>query len=303
MLNRFLGTENREKVIRSLQRQKIVRSDLEFATAIADVAEIVEYRPGATLIVQDNVDDEIFFILSGSVSITVNGRETAIRRDDEHIGELVLINPGWRRSASAVAIGVVVVAKVTESQFSPLCDQFPVVWKYIAETLSTRLIERNKLVAGPNPRPIVFIGSSVEALPVARAIQTAFLHDTFTVRIWTDKVFGAGKAVMEDLEAQIKSADFAVLVLSSDDIVSSRTVDSVAPRDNVVFELGLFMGALGRKRTFFATPVGVKDLKIPSDILGITALNYKIGEPEDLASDVGPLCDHLRTIITTLGTK
>ena len=41
--------------------------------------------------------------------------------------------------------------------------------------------------------------------------------------------------------------DFAILVLTADDLVASRDVLSTAPRDNVLFELGLFMGGLGPK--------------------------------------------------------
>jgi CRP/FNR family transcriptional regulator, cyclic AMP receptor protein len=100
----------------------------------------------------------------------------------------------------------------------------------------------------------------------------------------------------EDLEAQVESADSAVLVAAPDDRVSSRGKDADAPRDNVVFELGLFMGALTRRRAFSAMPYG-NDLKIPTDILGMTPLRY-----DSAASNPGePIAAELREVIAKLG--
>jgi CRP/FNR family cyclic AMP-dependent transcriptional regulator len=64
------------------------------------------------------------------------------------------------------------------------------------------------------------------------------------------------------------------LVFSPDDRVFSREVESNAPRDNIIFELGLGIGALGRERSFIVRPRGA-DLKIPTDLLGVTPLTYE----------------------------
>ena len=45
-------------------------------------------------------------------------------------------------------------------------------------------------------------------------------------------------------------ADFAAFIISPDDTVISRDAENLAPRDNVIFELGLFMGVLNRQRVF-----------------------------------------------------
>jgi predicted nucleotide-binding protein len=55
--------------------------------------------------------------------------------------------------------------------------------------------------------------------------------------------------------------------------VNSRQKEHQAPRDNVIFELGLLTGALGRERTLMATPAGI-DLKIPSDLAGVVPVKY-----------------------------
>ncbi|RZK44373.1 MAG: cyclic nucleotide-binding domain-containing protein [Hymenobacter sp.] len=303
MLERFAGDGNLSKLINTLKKQSIVNGDKDIASAIAEVGEILEFQKGDTIIVQDNTDDDVILILTGRVVITVNGREVAFRNAGQHVGEMALIDPSLRRSASVIAVETTVVVKVSEPQFSPLAEQHPELWRRIAEGLAERLIQRNELVEVPNPRPTIFIGSSAEAIPIARAIQASFQHDEYLVRVWVDKIFGAGNATIEDLEHQVKSSDFAILVISADDHVMSRKEELDAPRDNVVFELGFFMGALTRHRTLLATPRGKKDLKIPSDLLGITTLQYTIGDPNDLPSLVAPMCEDVRRIVRKLGPK
>jgi predicted nucleotide-binding protein len=70
------------------------------------------------------------------------------------------------------------------------------------------------------------------------------------------------------------------LVLTADDVTIRRGRKSHAPRDNVVFELGLFIGSLGRERTYIVTEKSV-DLRLPTDLLGVTYLPYtkKRGKP------------------------
>ena len=55
---------------------------------------------------------------------------------------------------------------------------------------------------------------------------------------------------LENLVAVLPKFDFAVLVLTGDDLTTSRHIKTASPRDNVVFETGLFMGRIGRERTF-----------------------------------------------------
>jgi len=137
-----------------------------------------------------------------------------------------------------------------------------------------------------------------------RAVRSEFKHDDFVVRPWTtDQLFGASHFAIEDLEREVKGADFALVVIGPDDKVTSRKETSDAPRDNVIFELGLFMGQLWRERTFMLQPRGI-DLKIPSDLLELRPLEYAMPtRPEDLASVIGPACDELRAIITKVKVR
>src|SRR5207245_1960643 len=95
--------------------------------------------------------------------------------------------------------------------------------------------------------------------------------------------------------------DFAVLVITPDDVVSSRESQKQAPRDNVMFELGLFMGRLGTARTF-AVCSDAPNLKLPSDLAGVTMARFKAADAaRDLTAALGPACFRVRQVIRDLG--
>src|SRR5579871_5828981 len=98
-------------------------------------------------------------------------------------------------------------------------------------------------------KPFIFIGSSVEGLAIARALEENLEHDA-RINLWTSDVFQPGGTSIESLIEQLDTCDYAMFVLSPDDLVIAREKEWYEPRDNVIFELGLFMGRLGRRRTF-----------------------------------------------------
>ncbi len=302
MIERFQGDDGKPRLIEVLRRQKILHDNEALAEELAERAELVSLKANEVLIEQGGTDNDIYFILAGTLSVSVNGREIAVREPGQHVGEMALIDTMEARCATVSAAENVVVAKASEATFSSLADKFPRLWRLLANELCARLRQRNQLVTTPNPTPVLFIGSSVEGLAVANQIQMALYHEKIIVKVWTDQIFGASNFAIEDLQEQVKSADFAVLVVTPDDHVVSRKHEHDAPRDNVIFELGLFMGALTRQRTFLLTPHGT-DLKIPSDLLGLTPLSYKAEPKEHLASGVGPASTALETIIKNLGPK
>jgi CRP/FNR family cyclic AMP-dependent transcriptional regulator len=303
MIRRFQGKGGAQRLISSLRGQKIIHDNEELATKIARMINLKMIEPGEVLITQDEVDNDLFFILSGRLSVLVHGREVAVRKGGQHVGEMALIDPSARRSASVVAIDQSVVAAISESDFSTLANEYPRLWRLIAVELSDRLRQRSNLVCPVNPRPVLFIGSSKEALPIAREIRNGLRYDDILIRLWTDGgIFGASRFPIEDLEVQVVSSDYAVLVLSPDDKVLSRGKESDAPRDNVIFELGLFMGALRRERAFIVMPRSF-DIKIPTDILGLKPLEYRVGSQDEMPSLIAPVCDDLRQIISGKGPK
>ncbi len=137
------------------------------------------------------------------------------------------------------------MARITEPEFTTIAARHPTLWRYLALELAKRLRERNRLVRIPNHKPHLFIGSSVESLAFARELQSIMAHDKYVVKLWTDGVFVASSTAVRDLMVEVRRADFAIMVFAPDDKVISRHKESATPRDNVVFELGLFMGDLG----------------------------------------------------------
>ncbi len=302
MLERFTGAGGQSTVVAALRNQPLIGNDDTLADTIAKVSEIAGFKPGDTIIEEAAPDDAVHFVLAGTVSVRVLNREIAVRSAGQHVGEMALVDPGQPRSASVIALDEVVTACLSASEFSNLAEANSKLWRNVARELAARLRQRNRFVTPTNPRPVLFIGCSAESLSVACAIQSGLAYDPVVVTLWTDGVFRASSFAIESLERELDKADFAALILSSDDRVTSRDVTSDAPRDNIIFELGLFMGALGRKRTFLVHPREV-NLKIPTDLFGIIPLTYELGAGDDILSSVAPACNELRALIKEAGPR
>jgi len=150
----------------------------------------------------------------------------------------------------------------------------------------------------PTSKPTVFIGSSSEGLEIATALKSALPPD-LEVLLWTEDIFSLGEDTLTSLLKFVSVFDFGVLVLTGDDLVKSRSFfSSPAPRDNVILELGLFMGALGRRRAFpVVAPPKKGRLKLPSDLLGNTDLRLPATIHDDLAEAVKEPADKLAAAI------
>lgn len=110
-------------------------------------------------------------------------------------------------------------------------------------------------------------------MDVAYALQEE-LDRALEVTVWTQGIFELSRLTMESLTEQPKRFDAAVFVFTPDDATMLRGEQRRVVRDNVVFELGLFVGALGRHQTFILLPRDVHDLHLPSDLVGMTPLEY-----------------------------
>jgi predicted nucleotide-binding protein len=302
MIDRFKGDEGKRRLIDALLSQKAVHRTPEMADDLAGVVALEEYKNGDVIIRQDGEDTDMFFLLTGKVDIIVNERPIAEREAGEHVGEMAMIDPQARRSASVVARDTTVVARITEPQFTGIAAKHPTLWRYLALVLGSRLRERNQWTRQPNSKPHIFVGSSVESLAVAREMQAGFAHDKYVVKLWTDGVFVASSTTVADLMVQVKKADFAIMVFAADDKVTSRHKESSAPRDNVVFELGLFMGDVGPERSFIVKPRGVA-LRVPTDLLGMKSLEYDSSDPAELTTALAPVCNEIRKRVNTLGVR
>lgn len=148
--------------------------------------------------------------------------------------------------------------------------------------------------------PCIFIGSSSESLDIAREVEVQFDNDAL-VTVWNNDMFRPSRGTLEELLEASSKFDFAVMILTPDDLLESRGTSFASPRDNVLFELGLFMGKLGRERTFIMHERNV-NLKLPSDLDGIGRVLYRQRPDNNWAATVSPCCTQMRRQIHFLGT-
>lgn len=149
-------------------------------------------------------------------------------------------------------------------------------------------------------RPRIFIGSSREAIDVCRAVQLE-LADDFDVTVWDQDVFRLSYGALDSLLDALDSSDAGVFILRPDDLTTIRGEVDRTVRGNVIFELGMFIGRLGRDRTFMLTP-SASVARLPSDLLGITTATYdtsRISAGQRRAA-VGPACTKIREHISSM---
>src|SRR5512132_4600109 len=120
-------------------------------------------------------------------------------------------------------------------------------------------------------KPRIFLGSSGKQAKLLQTI-TRGLADVADVEPWTT-TFNPGRNTLDRLVELSQEVDFAAFVFAQDDWTETDASPSgeASPRDNVVFEAGLFGGALGMRRTFI---LHAKGAKLPTDLLGMTAVRY-----------------------------
>ena len=125
-------------------------------------------------------------------------------------------------------------------------------------------------------KPRIFLGSSGKQQKLLQAL-TRGLEDVAHVEPWTTS-FNPGTTTLERLLELTREVDFAAFAFAQDDWTAKSPPASddsgsgqSSPRDNVVFEAGLFGGVLGMRRTFI---LHARGSKLPSDLLGLTCVRY-----------------------------
>ena len=142
-------------------------------------------------------------------------------------------------------------------------------------------------------RPRIFLGSSGQQAELLDAL-TRGLEDVADVEPWTT-TFNPGTSTLQRLVDLTHEVDFAAFIFAADDWTShGEAPGQASPRDNVVFEAGLFGGALGMRRTFILHANGAK---LPSDLLGLTCVRYA----ETTPAEVEEINQKLRNAIETEG--
>ena len=148
----------------------------------------------------------------------------------------------------------------------------------------------------------IFVGSSSEALQVVEAIQQNLDYYAY-VTTWPQGVFQPSVDNLASLSRSLQDHDFAVFVFAPDDLITIRDTQYKSVRDNVIFEVGLFIGRLGRERCFIVVPRSEeKQLRIPTDLVGMTPLYYDKG-PQTWQAALGAACTQIKDIIKRLDVR
>jgi hypothetical protein len=149
-------------------------------------------------------------------------------------------------------------------------------------------------------KPRIFLGSSGKQEKLLQALARG-LEDIAHVDPWTTS-FNPGTSTLDRLVELTHEVDFAAFVFAKDDWTTASPAGSpstgsgqASPRDNVVFEAGLFGGVLGMRRTFI---LHNRESKLPSDLLGLTCVRYGEGTSP---AEIRVINQKLRKAIETEG--
>ncbi|MUL04346.1 hypothetical protein GNP89_19470 [Aliivibrio fischeri] len=149
-------------------------------------------------------------------------------------------------------------------------------------------------------KPKVFVASSVEGLDVAYPMQVNLQHDA-DITVWSQGVFSLSLTPLDSITEALNASDFGIFVFSPDDETVMRGTVNDTVRDNVLFELGLFIGKLGKRRCFIIMPDNV-DLHIPTDLVGVTPAKYAgARDKSEIAASLGPACHEIRQAMKLQG--
>lgn len=299
--SRFHGRDGQNTLIRCLSESRLLSGNNAACQALAKVGTLVKHANDKAIIEQGADDDWIYFLLSGRAKVFVNNRHIATREACTHLGEMSVIDPQARRSASVISDGEALSLRVPADQFIRITNDHPEIWRRIASELASRIRQRNAFHRAPNPSPKIFIGSSSEAIAKAKQVRDELKGRSFDVRLWSEDVFAPSDTTVEALERAAEECDFAVLLVTPDDVTTSRKKSLASPRDNVIYELGLFSGVMSRKRAFILTEKSIAT-KLPSDLLGVTRIPY-VAKKKIIKASLNEVCASLERAIATLGPR
>lgn len=140
-------------------------------------------------------------------------------------------------------------------------------------------------------------------MDVAYALQKRLEYESDPT-VWDQGIFRPMRQALVDLVKEAASTDFGIFIFSPDDIADIRGETRHVVRDNVLFELGLFIGAIGVERCFIVAPRGAPSLRMPSDLLGLTPITFAADRNDGrLHAALGPASHEIKQAIRLLGKR
>lgn len=130
-------------------------------------------------------------------------------------------------------------------------------------------------------RPQIFIGSSKQGYSVAEKVRTNLAGIADCV-LWQDPdVWEPNRSTFDNLLRIANYFDFGVFVATSDDLTFTKDKWVIESRDNVILEMALFLGSMGRDKSFLLVEEGTK---LPSDFDGIYMPRFKANDDSTIVN-------------------
>ena len=179
----------------------------EVINQIMNDGTIVRYKRGQVVTKQGDSGEATFFILKGLLDVLVNNRKVAERKAKECVGEMSVLDPTQNRCATLVAAEDTHLLQIPSKSMEQLLSENLSIVRNVAIELCSRLRERSRYHESPNSLPRIFIGSSLEGLPIAKNISKKL--EGVETKLWNKDVFNPSESNIEALVTQARSSDFA----------------------------------------------------------------------------------------------
>lgn len=272
MKERYEGREGKARLVAAFADQELVLQKRTLARRLADVAILREYDTGGELYVQGEPGkNNLYFLISGSMELSVKGRPAATIQAKQAFGEFPILDPGLCYTVTIRAKEPSVVAEVSERRFGSIAKRHRKIWKNMARMLMKRLLRtHDSIEAVKTPR--VFIGHGGNLLWTR--VRDFLEKDLHLGTVSYESEARAGVSIVPILQQMLHQATFAVLVLTAEDL----TVEgSRRARQNVIHEAGLFQGMLGFERAILLLQHGVEEF---SNVDGLQHIVFEGDEIE-----------------------
>jgi hypothetical protein len=150
----------------------------------------------------------------------------------------------------------------------------------------------------------IFIGSSTEGKEIAEKVRTRLnsqSQDWLNAEMWNEgSVFSLNNSALHSLVAASRKYDYGILVASKDDFLKSRDTEHFVPRDNVMFEMGMFLGSLGLTRAFLLVE---EHAKLPTDYNGVTVSYFQPNDSKSVEIAIDQITKSIENTKLTFNLK
>ncbi|SRR5882762_3615981 len=160
MLERFEGKDGKRRLAEVFAEQALVQHNDTVARKLAEAAKIEDVQKGKQLYVQGEPGkNSLFFVLGGSLELSVEGKRVAILEPGQAVGEFPIVDPSLNYAVTVFAREQSVVARVSEEQFLSIARDHPEIWRSMAKMLVTRLRKTDESRQGPGGAEVVKPGA------------------------------------------------------------------------------------------------------------------------------------------------